>query len=106
MKNKNDYIYFTTKDGKLIDNVDIANVAKIHDNINIYYRKFDEIRDYARSCKGIYREIKKPSIKILIKNGYKIDAIRIYKRLNECTVIEARDAVNKIEDSIQNKKRR
>lgn len=54
-------IYFTTKNGKLINNHDIAKAAIINgDCVDAF--DLDAIRKYAGTCKGIIKEIN-PSIR-------------------------------------------
>lgn len=69
-------IYFTTTNGTLVNNYDIAKTAIINGDY-IDDNNFEEVRKYASNCKGIVREIK-PSIK---------SACRMVRRLRQLSCI-------------------
>ena len=75
-----EYIYFVTYDGDLIDNHDIARMARIIEGKKINFNDFDKIREFAKFYKGIEKEIKEPSLKWLVANGHKMKAARIRYR--------------------------
>lgn len=75
-----DEIYFGTKDGDLLDNYDIAKIAYVKSNRRIALGDIDGLRDYAKTCKGITREISDPSVKWLLEHGHKEKAVKLYWR--------------------------
>ena len=90
------YLYFETKDEDVIDNYKISQIANIKDDLYINPENFYQIRKYVELCKGIVKEIDKPDILSLIKKGRKVTAIRYYRILNNCTLVEAKNAVELI----------
>lgn len=92
-----EYIYFSMDDGKLVTNWDIAKAAQIVSGYDVDGGNLEFIRSYAKSCKGIKREIKHPSVKYLLTHGDKVRAIQIYYRCHpEKTLKEARDVIEEI----------
>ena len=89
-------IYFTTTSGKLITNHDIAKAAIINgDTVDEY--NLDDVRKYASTCKGIVKEIN-PSIKVCLRNGDRVTAIRLYYlRHPGIALKDARNAIDMIE---------
>ena len=94
-----EYIYFSTLDNNLIDNYDIVKAAKLIYGKDIFVDDYDAIREFAKNCKGIKREIKNPSVKYLIKHGYKTRAVQIYYRKFEggIRLSEAKAIIDKME---------
>jgi hypothetical protein len=94
-----EYIYFGTTNGGLIDNYDIAKIARIVNGTEISALDFESIKQFAKTCKGIKGEIKRPSVKYLLQHGDKIKATQIYYRQYEggITLLEARTIVDKME---------
>ena len=85
------YIYFATIDNSIIDNYKLAAIAKITDGISIPEEDFDAIREYASTCKGIKKELDNTSIKFLLENGKRVQAIQLYYRSHpEIRLTEAR----------------
>lgn len=72
------YIYFGTYDGELVDQYEIIKMASLVSGKNISSDDFDSIRAYAKTCKGIKNEVKKPSIKFLLEHGNKVKAIKTF----------------------------
>lgn len=92
-----EHIYFTTYDNKLVTNWDIVKAAMIVNGKEIGGNELEQVRKYAKSCKGIKKEIKNPSIKYLLAHGDKYTAIKIYYRRHpEKTHKEARDVIEEI----------
>lgn len=92
-----EYVYFSTNNGKLVTNWDIAKAATIVNGKEIGGNELEQVRKYAKSCKGIKKEIKNPSIKYLLAHGDKYTAIKIYYRRHpEKTLKEARDVIEEI----------
>lgn len=91
-------LYFARKDGALIDSNQIKNMALV-----VFGKRLKtdaEIRSFAKECKYISYEVKKPSIKYLLKNGYKLRAIMLCKELNDIPFSEASKIVEKIEKTL------
>ncbi len=70
-------IYFMDINGKLVTNRELARMALITKGENIYAEDLDSIRNFAKLCKGITKEVT-PDIKTCLKNGDKVKAITIY----------------------------
>ena len=97
-------IYFGTNDGKLVTNFDLANMVAVVDNKYIDSDDLDAIREYAKNCKGIKKEVKNPSIRVCLENGEKVKAIRLYyDRHPEVGLVGAKDAINKMEAKLHKK---
>lgn len=94
-------IYFLTKSGLLMDNYDIANAQYIIGGKWVNPDNFDQVREIAKTCEGIEKEIK-PSVKKLIKDGNRAMAIIIYRdRHPGIGLVEAKDAVDKITEKMK-----
>lgn len=92
-------IYFTTTSGKLITNHDIAEAAIINGDIVDAYN-LDDVRKYARTCKGIVKEIN-PSIKVCLQNGDRSTAIKLYYyRHSGITLKDAQKVINEMEEKM------
>lgn len=97
-------IYFGTTNGRLIDNFDVAKAAFIVEGKRIEYSDHDAIRQYAASCKGIKKEIENPSVKYLVKRGFKFQAIKVYKQSHpEMSLGEVKEIIEKIAQKEANK---
>ena len=95
-------IYFTTINGTLVNNYDIAKAAIINGDF-INENNFDEVRRYASTCKGIIKEIR-PSIKKCLQNGEKVTAIKLYYiRHPGIGLKEAKEAVDIMEAKMKSK---
>lgn len=70
-------IYFSANDGTLFTNRDLAKMYFAINGIHIKHDDLETIRKFAASCKGILKEVN-PSIKICLKNGEKVKAVKIY----------------------------
>lgn len=98
-------IYFGTKDGDLLDGYDIVEIAYVTTGDRISLNDLDSVRNFAKTCKGITREIKNPSVKHLVENGRKAKAVKIYYKKHPGTTLkEAIENVNSIEKNINKKK--
>lgn len=86
-------IYFATNNNKLVTNYELAKMALVVDNVVLDATDFENIRKYARGCKGIKREVK-PSIKVCLQNGEDVKAVMIYRdRHPGMSLMEARAAI-------------
>ena len=89
-------IYFTTTNGKLVTNHDIAKAAIINGDCIDWYN-LDEVRKYASTCKGVVKEIN-PSIKVCLQNGDKITAVKLYYyRHPGITLKDAKNVIDNME---------
>lgn len=93
-----EHIYFKEKgrDDSFFTEMDIVRAAMITEGIFIDYRNEGQIREFACKCKGVGEEIKRPSVRYLVNKGNKIDAIRLYKDIHNCGIVEAKEAVDKM----------
>lgn len=100
-------IYFGTKDGDLLDNYEIAKIAFIITGKRNSPDDFENVREFSKMCKGIEGEVKNPSIKRLIKNGYKAKAVKIcYRKHHGISLIKAKEIVDSMEDNMNKSKGR
>lgn len=93
-----EHIYFKEngcKNGFLTE-TDIITAARIVDGIFINHENEEEIREYAKKCKGVEMEIKRPSVRFLVDKGNKLGAIRLYVYIHNCGIVEAKNAVDKM----------
>lgn len=98
-------IYFGTTDGDLLDVYDIVKIAYVTTGERNYLDDLDSVRDFAKTCKGITREIKNPSVKKLIENGHKIKAVKIYyEKHPEISFKESKEIVDSIEENMNKSK--
>ncbi len=94
-------IYFADNDGKLITNRELARMAFVVNGKYIDEDDLVAIREYASSCKGIYKEVN-PSIKVCLKNGEKVKAIMIYRdRHPGCGIKKAKDVIEDMEAKLR-----
>lgn len=99
-----DYIYFQTHDNKVIDNWELAEIARIVDNREISPLDYESLRNYKLGCKGILCEMYRPTVQFLLEHGQKEKAVQLYYRQNQGLDME--DARNAIEKMIQATNRR
>lgn len=94
-------IYFAANNGRLVTNLELARMAYVVDGIYIDEDNFDEVREYAKSCKGISKEVN-PSIKVCLKNNDKIKAIMIYRdRHPGVKLVEAKNIIDDMEEKMK-----
>lgn len=99
-----DKIYFGTKDGDLLYDYEIRHIAFILSGEDIPYGDKEKIREFAKTCKGIKEEIKKPLVEYLVNHGHKAKATMIYKEKNPgISVKEAKDIIDAMEEKLRNK---
>ncbi len=75
--------------GPLYTSHDIIKMVQIRYGINVPFYDYKAIRKYAKACKGIEREILKPSVDYAIKQKRKVEAIKIYRYLNDSSITDA-----------------
>lgn len=94
-------IYFKTTQNKLVTNHDIAKVATIWGDILDAY-DYDAVRNYAKRCKGIVKEIKNPSIKVCLQNRDLVLAVKLYYyRHLETSLSEAKRIIDKMYEDMK-----
>lgn len=95
-------IYFAVTNGSLIDNYEIARMALVVSGKYIRHNDFESIRKYATHCNGIKKELPNPSVKYLVKHGFKIQAVKIYyDRHPELGLKGSKEVIDKIEEEIK-----
>ena len=91
-------IYFATIDNSLVTNRDISKMAFVVHGKCIDSDDLDNIREYAKSCNGIKKEVN-PSIRVCLKNGEKIMAIKIYRDRHPCIgLVEVKHIIDDMEE--------
>ena len=91
-------LYFETKEFILTD-YDIQKIASALTGYQLK-RSDDTIRGYAFNLPGVIREITNPSVEYFIQKKETVKAIKLYRDINNCSLVEARDAINKIMEGI------
>jgi hypothetical protein len=94
-------LYFARADNNIAFSYDIIQAHYLMTSQEIKFDDHEAIRNAAASMSGILRELERPSVKFLVKHGHTVPAIRVYHELNNCTLHEARDAVQQIVESLQ-----
>ena len=95
-------IYFAVINGSLIDNYEIARMALVVSGKYIRHDDFESIREYAAYCNGIKKELSNPSVKYLVRHGFKVQAIKIYyDRHPELGLRGSKEVIDKIEEEIK-----
>lgn len=95
-------IYFELVNKKLITSSKLVEIAYVHSLVEIPNDDYDRIRDYAKTCEGIVREIEHPSVKQCIINGDKFHAVKIfYDTHPDIGLKESRDIVNEMEEALR-----
>ena len=99
-----EYIYFATQKDGLVDNYEIARMYELLNGSHIFADDFAVIRAFAKTCKGIKKEIKKPSIDFILMRAVKDEfgfgtsekalAMKLYRREHDCTLREAKDYID------------
>ena len=90
-------IYFATTEGGLVTNRDVAKMAFVVNGDYVDEYNFDEVREYAKKCRGITKEVN-PSIKMCLRNHEKVKAVMIYRDRHPGIGLKgAKDAIDMIE---------
>ncbi|MCM1215383.1 MAG: hypothetical protein NC548_12795 [Lachnospiraceae bacterium] len=94
-------LYYKTKDGKYVDEYDVASAFNIvHGKSKIgnesEYLKF--LWELLHSTLTFEPE---PTIEKFIKAGRKIYAVKLYRDEHNCTVKEAKEIIDKMEQEMQ-----
>lgn len=101
-----EHIYFKDKgrDDSFLTELDIVRAARIVEGVIINYSDNTSVREYAKKCKGVGEEIKKPSVRYLVNKGNNFAATRLYMEIHDCSVVEAKEAVDKMMAENQRRK--
>ena len=94
-------LYFATKDNGVAFKADIIKAYYLKTGIKIDYDDVDRVRLAAAAMAGIERELKRPSPVFLVKHGHTLAAVRVYRDIHECTLREAKDAIDKIAEQLK-----
>lgn len=102
-----EHIYFKDKgnDSGFLTELDIVKAARIVEGIHINYTDNASVREFAWKYKGVGEEIKRPSVRYLVNKGNAIGAIRLYKDIHNCGIVEAKEAVDKMKEINKKKER-
>lgn len=87
-------LYFETKHHILTD-YDIQKIAEAMTG-NALNDTDEAIREFASSCPGIIREITEPTVEYFLSKKETVKAIKLYRDIHGCSIVEAKDIVNKI----------
>ena len=90
-------LYFRTTDNDIAFGTDIVKAYYLNTGIKIDPDDVGKIRFVARHMYGIERELTYPSPVFLVKHGHIVAAMRVYRDIHNCTLREAKDAVDKIQ---------
>lgn len=94
-------IYFAVTNGSLIDNYEIARMALVVSGKYIRHDDFESIREYTTHCNGIKKELHNPSVKYLVKHGFKVQAVKIYyDRHPELGLKGSKEIIDKMEEEM------
>ena len=98
-----EHIYFKDNgnDSGFLTELDIVKAARIVEGIHINYTDNASVREYAKKCKGVGEEIKRPSVRYLVNKGNNIGAIRLYEDIHNCGIVEAKEAVDKMMEKLE-----
>lgn len=89
--------YYHGKDDKIYVGRDIAIAAKIVHNMELKTK--EDLDEYVRlRCVGIVEEIKNVTVKDLVERDEIVKATMLYRELNQCTVREAAEHIERLKD--------
>lgn len=91
-------IYFELTNHDLISGTKLREMMYVinNDKLGFMYTK-EEVRKFAKSCKGIVRELKHPSVTKLIQYGFKATAVYVYYKENpNVSLVDARKHVERL----------
>lgn len=93
-------LYFETMQGNIVSDRDVLSAINLVNGPTITPMSDDEIRSYAASCRGIKCEVDVPDVEQLVRDGHKFKAIKVYYETHRCSLTEAREHVEAIEERI------
>ena len=94
--------YFLGKDEKIYTGRDIALAAKLVHNMNLNTE--EDLDNYIKlRCSGIEKKLDEVSIKDLVELGEITKAIILYKETRNCSLKDASDYVEALQDSLKEK---
>ncbi len=95
-------IYFGTTENGLIEDYMLRYIAFILTGERIAFDDNETLKEFAKKCKGIRGEVKNPSVKYLVKNGYKVEAMKLYRDKHPGTSLkEAKEIIDAMEEKIK-----
>ena len=94
-------LYFETVYGNIVSDRDVLSAINIVNGPTHTPMSDDEIRSYAASCRGIKCEVDVPDTEQLVQDGRKFKAIKVYYDTHRCSLTEAREYVESIEERIR-----
>ena len=94
-------LYFARTDNNVAFSRDIINAHYLVTGYKIESYEHDKIRAVASRMSGIVREIQEPSPEFLVKHGYFISAVRVYRDIHDCSLTEAKAAIDMIAERIK-----
>ena len=104
--NDNKEIYFELINHDLITGTSLRNMMfVVNGYVSSYNDGNESVKNFARTCKGIIREVKPPSVTKLLEYGFYHSAVRLYyKEHPGISLVEARNHVEKLMAYIDKKK--
>lgn len=92
--------FYVGKDEKVYTGRDIAQAAKLVHNMDL--RTKDDLDEYIKlRCCGVLKELKNVSVETFVKMGESIKAAVLYKELNDCSIKEATEYVERLEETLK-----
>lgn len=91
-------IYFELNNHDLITGTKLRFMMYVIGDVPEYWNVSDtELRKFAKNCKGILRELEKPSVVDLIKYGFKSTAIQVYyKETPNVSLLDAKKYIDEL----------
>lgn len=94
-------LYFERADHNIAFCGDIVHAHYLVSGETIDANDHEKIRAVAASMAGIVRELNRPSPKFLVKHGHTVAAIRVYRDMHDCTLMQAKSAVDRMAEKLK-----
>ena len=94
-------LYFERADHNIAFSGDIVHAHYLVSGEKIEMNDYEKIRELAANMVGIVRELKHPSPKFLVKHGHNVAAIRVYRDMHNCTLMQAKSAVDRMAEKLK-----
>lgn len=91
-------LYFETKH-HILTEYDIHKIAEAMTG-NELCDTDKAVRKFARSCPGIIKEITEPTVEYFLSKKETVKAIKLYRDIHGCSIVEAKDTVNAMVDKM------
>ena len=84
-------------------------IAFSNDIVRVYYfvtgnaidpEDHNKVRRAASTMSAVTKVLSNPSVEFLVKHRHIVSAVRLYRQLNDCTLSEAKEAVDKIIEAL------